>query len=34
MIAMAAAMRLADARCDYRFSVAPRWELRSVAVAR
>jgi N6-L-threonylcarbamoyladenine synthase len=33
MIAMAAALRLADARADYRFSVQPRWELRSVAAA-
>jgi N6-L-threonylcarbamoyladenine synthase len=30
MIAMAAALRLGDARCDYRFSVEPRWELRTV----
>jgi len=30
MIAMAAALRLHDARRDYRFSVAPRWELRTV----
>jgi N6-L-threonylcarbamoyladenine synthase len=34
MIAMAAALRLADARCDYAFSVQPRWELRSVVAAR
>jgi hypothetical protein len=27
MIAMAAAMRLADAREDYAFSVRPRWPL-------
>jgi N6-L-threonylcarbamoyladenine synthase len=33
MIAMAAAMRLGDARCDYRFSVQPRWELRDVEAA-
>lgn len=30
MIAMAAALRLGDARRDYRFSVEPRWELRTV----
>jgi N6-L-threonylcarbamoyladenine synthase len=30
MIAMAAALRLHDARRDYRFSVEPRWELRTV----
>ena len=33
MIAMAAAMRLGDARLDYRFSVRPRWELRNVEAA-
>jgi N6-L-threonylcarbamoyladenine synthase len=30
MIAMAAALRLGDARREYRFSVEPRWELRTV----
>ena len=34
MIAMAAALRVADARCAYGFSVQPRWELRSVVAAR
>lgn len=34
MIAMAAALRLADANRDYAFSVQPRWELRSVTAAR
>jgi N6-L-threonylcarbamoyladenine synthase len=33
MIAMAAALRLAEARNDYAFSVQPRWELRSVTAA-
>jgi N6-L-threonylcarbamoyladenine synthase len=33
MIAMAAALRLADAATDYRFSVRPRWELQGVAAA-
>jgi N6-L-threonylcarbamoyladenine synthase len=33
MIAMAAALRVADARCEYGFSVLPRWELRRVAAA-
>ena len=33
MIAMAAAMRVTDARSDYRFSVEPRWELRHVVPA-
>ena len=33
MIAMAAALRVADAKCEYGFSVQPRWELRSVAAA-
>jgi len=33
MIAMAAAMRLADAQRSYGFSVAPRWELRTVGMA-
>ncbi|HEX6136773.1 MAG TPA: tRNA (adenosine(37)-N6)-threonylcarbamoyltransferase complex transferase subunit TsaD [Casimicrobiaceae bacterium] len=31
MIALAAALRLGDARSDYGFSVRPRWELQSVA---
>ena len=30
MIAMAAALRIGDARRDYRFSVEPRWELRTL----
>jgi N6-L-threonylcarbamoyladenine synthase len=34
MIAMAAALRLADARRDYAFSVEPRWELRGLEEAR
>jgi N6-L-threonylcarbamoyladenine synthase len=34
MIAMAAALRVADARSAYGFSVQPRWELRSVVAAR
>ena len=34
MIAMAAALRLADAATDYRFSVRPRWELQSVVSVR
>jgi N6-L-threonylcarbamoyladenine synthase len=34
MIAMAAALRVADARCAYGFSVQPRWELQSVVAAR
>jgi hypothetical protein len=33
MIAMAAALRVADAKCEYGFSVQPRWELRRVAAA-
>ena len=33
MIAMAAALRVAGARRDYRFSVEPRWELRNVVAA-
>jgi N6-L-threonylcarbamoyladenine synthase len=33
MIAMAGALRLADARRDYGFSVEPRWELRTVEAA-
>ncbi|MDQ2916357.1 MAG: tRNA (adenosine(37)-N6)-threonylcarbamoyltransferase complex transferase subunit TsaD [Pseudomonadota bacterium] len=33
MIAMAAAMRLADAKKDYGFSVQPRWELRTVVAS-
>ena len=33
MIAMAAAMRLADATRNYAFSVKPRWELRTVEAA-
>jgi N6-L-threonylcarbamoyladenine synthase len=34
MIAMAAAMRLGDARVTYGFSVEPRWELRTVEAGR
>jgi N6-L-threonylcarbamoyladenine synthase len=34
MIAMAAALRLSDARADYGFSVQPRWELQSLVAAR
>ena len=34
MIAMAAAMRLADVTRSYAFSVKPRWELRTVQAAR
>jgi len=34
MIAMAAAMHVGDARRQYAFSVAPRWELRDVQAAR
>jgi N6-L-threonylcarbamoyladenine synthase len=33
MIALAAALRLADADGDYAFSVRPRWELRDLAAA-
>jgi N6-L-threonylcarbamoyladenine synthase len=33
MIAMAAALRLADARTDYGFSVRPRWALQSLAAS-
>ena len=33
MIAMAAALRLADAKRSYAFSVEPRWELRTVRLA-
>jgi len=33
MIAMAAALRLAEAKSDYGFSVCPRWELQSLATS-